>query len=209
MPVLPNKKSERLTWFEQRFPTWGNQPPQIGLTIAQVTQLGNLVSNARAAFDEAANARIAAKNATVMSDNAIREMVEFGSDLIKTIRNFAETTDNPDVYALASVPPPAAPQPAGAPVAPAEVSADPNADGTITVRWKGSLANQTFYSIWRRVGSNGNFVQMGAVASKSFIDTQVPAGTTSVSYVVRAQRNNQISAASELVTVLFGQSLAA
>jgi hypothetical protein len=30
-----------------------------------------------------------------------------------------------------------------------------------------------------------------------------------VSYVVRAQRNNQISAASELVTVLFGQSMAA
>lgn len=60
------------------------------------------------------------------------------------------------------------------------------------------------FALWRKLGTTSVFTQIGAVASKSFIDTQVPAGLASVSYMVRAQRNSETSPASDISTVQFG-----
>jgi hypothetical protein len=204
MGVLPTKIIERLQWFEQRESLWTANAAQIGLQPAQVTQLSGFIATARTKYDEAQTARAASEMSTFMMKEAVRDMSVFGSDLIKTIKAFAETTGNKNVYALASVPPPAPPSPAGPPEAPTDIVGDPNADGTVTVRWRGSLRSQTFFTVWRKIGSAGSFVQIGAVAAKAFIDTGVPQGVASVSYIIRAQRNNLVSQPSTEAVVNFG-----
>jgi hypothetical protein len=204
MPVLPSKNVERIQWFEQRIAAWTASAVGIGITVPQATTLSAKIIAARTAFNAAETARQASKNATLSLNTSMSDLSDFGADLIATIKAFAETTNNPNVYVLASVPPPAPPGPVGPPEAPTDVSADPNADGTITVKWKGSTANQTFFSVWRKTSAQSQFVQIGAIATKTFIDDGVPNGVTAVSYVLRAQRGTSVSQASEQVTVQFG-----
>lgn len=210
MPTVPDRINERIEWFELRIAEWSAQPASIGLTAAQCTALQAAIEEARAAYDHALAARIAAKNATLGQATMVRNMSDLGADAIRYIRAFADSRPTPvqrdGVYKAASVPPPAPPQPAGPPVPPTGVVADPNADGTVTIKWRGSTANQTFFTIWRRVGNLSSWSQIGSVATKSFVDAGVPAGTPSVRYYIRAQRNDELSAPSEEAVVNFGVS---
>lgn len=207
MGVVPNKILEKIQWFEQRVNGWQSSGAAIGLSPALINSFKAKLLNARAKYDLAQAARIASKSATVVQDSAVADMARGGADMIAFIRSFAESSADPaSIYALANVPPPADPTPAGPPQAPTDVVADPNADGTITLRWKGSLANQTFFSIWRKVGS-GQFVSLGSVAAKVFVDEAVPTpapATPTVTYQVRAQRNLQVSEPSDDAVVTFG-----
>lgn len=205
MGVLPDQINERIQWFEQRITSWQGSPTQIGLTAAQCTALKSAIVAARGAYDSAQQARIASKNATLGQKTSVGTMTDLGADALRFIKAFAEAQANPDqVYQLASVPPPAPPAPPGPPEPPTGVVADPNADGTVTIRWKGSTAYQTFFTVWRRVGNNTQWVQIGAVATKSFRDDSVPAGSPTATYVLRAQRNMEVSAPSEEAVVNFG-----
>lgn len=207
---MPNDINGRIQWYEQRISGWKAAPATIGLTLAQATALETLIKAARTAYDAAQAARIAAKNATLGLRNAFNTMSGTGADDIRYIRAFAESQATPAaqlaVYQAASIDPPAPPTPAGPPVPPTDVVGDPNADGTVTLKWKGSTASQTFFTVWRRTGSNTTWVQVGAVASKTFIDATVPAGTPSVRYYVRAQRNTEVSGNSDETIVNFGQA---
>lgn len=205
MGVLPEQINDRIEWFEQRITSWKATPTAIGLTAAQCTALDNAIKDARIAYDNAQAARIASKNATIGQKTAVNSLTNLGGDALRFIKAYASSQPNPNaVYQAASVPPPAQPTPAGDPKAPTEVTADPNADGTVTIKWKGSTSNQTFFSIWRRVGNNTQWTQIGSVATKSFIDSTVPAGSPTVTYFLRSQRNMQVSAPSDEATVNFG-----
>lgn len=213
MPTVPTELNARIMFFEQRIAAWTAAPTTIGLTAAQCTALSAAILAARKSYNDAMAARITAKNMTIAQTSALRTMSNLGADDIRFIRAFAESQPTQAamdaVFAAASIEPPAPPVPAGPPKAPANVTADPNADGTVTVKWVGSTANQTFFTIWRRVGNSTTWAQLASVATKSFIDTTVPAGTPSVTYFVRAQRNSQVSPASDECIVNFGQALAA
>ena len=205
MAVLPEQINERIMWFEQRISSWLGAPTTIGLTAAQCTALDLAIKAARTAYNAAAAARIAAKNATIGQATNVRSMTSLGSDALRFIKAYAEAQPNPDViYQAASVPPPAPATPPGPPVPPVDVTGDPNADGTVTVKWKGSTAYQTFFAVWRRVGNSTQWTQVGSVATKSFLDDSVPAGSPSVTYVIRSQRNTQVSPASDEAVVNFG-----
>lgn len=205
MAIVPEPINERIQWFEQRISSWKASPALIGLTAQQATNLDNAIKAARTAYDNAQLARIAAKNATIGQKTAVTSMSQLGSDALRFIKAFAESQANPDtVYQAASVPPPLPPTPPGPPEPPSDVTADPNADGTVTVKWKGSTQYQTFFTVWRRVGNNTQWAQVGSVATKSFRDDSVPAGSPSATYVIRSQRNTQISAASDEAIVNFG-----
>lgn len=205
MSVLPDQINDRIRWFEQRLDSWNADPEAIGLTTTQITSLKAAVNQARANFDAAQAARIASKNATLGQRSAVNAMTDLGSDALRFIKAFAQSQPNPDaVYQAASVPPPATPTPSGPPAAPTNVTADPNADGTVTIKWRGSTRNQTFFSVWRRVGNNTQWTQIGSVATKTFIDSTVPAGSPSATYLIRAQRFNEVSAASDEAIVNFG-----
>lgn len=213
MSVPPSGILDKLQWFEQRITSWTATPAAIGLTAAQCTALAAAIDEARKAYDDAQAARITAKNKTIAQTAAMRTLSDLGSDDIRYIRAFAQSQSTESardaVYAAASVPPLNPPSPAGPPEVPTDVVGDPNADGTVTLQWKGSTANQTFFSIFRRTGNNTTWSQIGAVATKTFIDATVPGGTPSVRYYVRAQRNNQVSPASDEAIVNFGISQAA
>jgi hypothetical protein len=94
--------------------------------------------------------------------------------------------------------------PPGPPVPPTDVTADPNADGTVTIKWKGSTPYQTFFTVRRRVGNSTQWLQIGSVATKSFVDASVPPGSPTVTYALRAQRNTHVSASSDEAIVNFG-----
>lgn len=208
MSVLPDQINQRIQWFEQRIASWKAAPAAIGLTPAQANALDVAVKAARTAYDNALAARIASKNATLGQKTAVSSMTSLGADTLRFIKAFAESQPNPDtVYQLASVPPPAPPTPPGPPTPPVDVVADPNADGTVTIKWKGSTSYQTFFTVWRRVGNNTQWTQIGAVATKSFRDDSVPPGSPSATYVIRSQRNAQVSAASDEAVVNFGGGL--
>jgi hypothetical protein len=213
MSVPPSPIIERIEWFEQRIAAWTAAPANVGLTAAQCTALAGFITKARDAYEAAKAARNAAKNATLGQTAAMRTLSDTGSDAIRYIRAYAQSQTSQAardaVYAAASVPPLNPPSPAGPPETPWDLVGDPNADGTVTLRWKGTTANQTFFSIWRRTGNNTTWQQIGAVATKSYVDISVPGGTPSVRYYVRAQRHNQISPASDEAIVNFGVSQAA
>lgn len=213
MPTVPTEINARIMFYEQRIASWTASPAAVGLSPSQCTALAAAIINARKAYDEAQGARIAAKNATIKQTSMVRTMSTLGADDIRFIRAFAESQTTEAamdaVFAAASIEPPAPPVPAGPPEAPTDVVGDPNADGTVTIKWKGSTANQTFFSVWRKLGNNTTWTQIGSVATKTFLDVGVPGGTPSVRYFVRAQRNNQVSPASDECVVNFGQALAA
>ena len=213
MPTVPESINERIMFFEQRIGVWTANSAAVGLTAAQCTTLAAAIISARKAYTDVQTARITAKNMTITQTAALRTMSTLGADDIRFIRAFAESQPTQAamdaVFATASIEPPAPPVPAGPPEAPTMVAGDPNADGTVTITWKGSTANQTFFSVWRKLGNNTTWAQIGSVATKTFLDVGVPGGTPSVRYFVRAQRNNQLSPASDECVVNFGQALAA
>ena len=55
---------------------------------------------------------------------------------------------------------------------------DPNANGTVTIKWKATANVGAVYLVYRKLAGNNTFNQIGFVATKSFIDGSVPAGTS-------------------------------
>ncbi len=210
MSVVPTKDLDALQFFETHVPIWQAAPATIGLTAALVTSLDNAAKAARLQLSAQQAAKTAAKTATNTFHGGMTALRGVGGDLIKTIKAFADTTNNPNVYNLAQIPPPAAPSPPPPLEAPEDFTADPAADGTISLKWKGSLRFSTFFSIFRRGPGEANFTQIATVAAKSFIDTAPPApkgpeqANRSVDYLVRAQRQTEIGPATPTVTVVYG-----
>ncbi len=204
MAVLPPSRIGRIEFFEARLAQWAANAVGIGVQPAAVASLQALVTAARAAFNAQQTQAATAKASTATFHVKADDMAEFGGDLIKTIKAFAETSNNPNVYALANVPAPAAPTPAGPPVAPTSLDATMNADGSITLKWKGSLEARQFFSIWRTLPGQGAATQIGSIAAKEFLDSSVPRGLTQVVYSVRAHRDTLISEPSDNIVVYFG-----
>lgn len=210
MAVVPTKDIEALQFFETHVAIWQGAPATIGLSALLVTSLDNAAKAARLQLSAQQAAKTAAKTATNTFHGGMTTLRGVGADLIKTIKAFAETTNNPNVYNLAQIPPPAAPSPPPPLSAPEDFTADPAADGTISLAWKGSLRSSTFFSIFRRGPGETNFSQIATVAAKGFIDTAPPppAGPAqaqrTVEYLVRAQRQTEIGPATPTVSVVYG-----
>jgi hypothetical protein len=207
MPIVPTKDTEAITFFEAHIPVWTSSPTSIGLTALLVSGFDTQVKAARAKLTSAIGAREASKTATNALNTSVGTMREVGADLIATIKAFADTTNNPAVYDLAQIPPPAAPTPPPALTAPENLVADPSADGTISLSWKGSIKYSTFFSIFRKGPGETGFTQIATVASKQFVDPAPPPPTATarvVEYLVRAQRQTAIGPPSSIVTVTYG-----
>ncbi len=213
MPILPDSRIERVEFFEAHDPIWtsasAGDPPAIGLTPAQCLEMTALTTTARAKYNAMLSARQASKAATAAFYNAEDAMAQNGAGLIATIKAYAETTADPNVYVLAQIPAPAVPVPAGAPTNPTALGAFLENDGSVTLSWKGTLAKGQYFSVWRQLHGSTEWTSVGTVAAKKFTDNNVPSAIISATYQVKAHRNTQVSAGSEPVTVLFGSQLAA
>lgn len=195
MSVLPESREKRLQYFEARWNLWLTNASSLGVSAAQINGLKSLVMDDREAFEAAQLARANAKSATSTWYNSNNAMVSMGRDLIKTIKAFAETSGNPNVYNLANIDAPLPPTPIPAPTTPTSMNGFVSADGVVTLTWKADKSGPSsgiFFSIERKRGS-GNYIPMGATMSKSFVDGDAGITTAPVQYRVRAIRGDKMS----------------
>jgi hypothetical protein len=217
MPVLPDTDIGRVEFFESHIDQWTANTAALGLTAPAMAALATAIGEARTAYDDAQVARNESKASTQNFYNKVATMVDLGSDAIKAIKLKAAQDNDPDVFVLANIPAPAEPTPAGAPEAPEALVAIPNADGTVTLKWQGSVANRTHFTVWRRLATDsGGWDMIGSCSRRSFIDDAVPApgsgsnGNTpmTILYHVRAQRGSFVSQPSITATITYGSDSA-
>jgi hypothetical protein len=190
MPVVPQTIIGRIEFYEQHLPVWALNPTAIGLSAAQVADLTARTIQARADYEAAQAVRNTAKAATMTQNDAVSFMHELGGDLVKTIRAFAETTDDTAVYAAAEIPAPQPPTPPGPPDQPTALDADILLPFGIGLTWKGSTAQSTYFGIWRKLDSEVNPVLIKTTKNKSFDDRTLPDGTNAVDYYIAAYRDD-------------------
>lgn len=207
MTVVPDRDLDAVQFFESHVPVWAATPAAVGLTAAQVAALDTATKAARNAYTAQQNARNAAKAATTAYHNNVGTMREIGGDLIKTIKAFAATSNNPGVYAAAQIPMPAQPGPLPPPGQPDDFDVRLTGSGGLSLNWKAANAAPStgaYFTVRRRLGSQGPFVFIGGTGGKTFVDDSIPAGTSFVTYLVQGFRGEQPGPESELVSVQFG-----
>ena len=211
MGVIGDTRLEKIVFYEAHITPWTTNAAAVGLLPASVTALGTLTANARKAYNEHIAAQTAAKSATRAFYDKVRLMHNgpgAGSDMIDTIRTFAATTNNPNVFVLAQVPPPATPSTLPPPGTPADFTVALLQDGALKLGWKCNNptgTTGTMYEVLRRAGSSmsGPFNFIGQVGVKSIIDSTLPAGASPCTYRVTAVRSTQRGAPAQF-TVTFG-----
>ncbi len=204
MAVLPGSRLARIEWFEQRLANWAANAAAIGLNSAQVIALQQRVTAARTGYNGAQQSRNGSKASTVTFHTSEDEMADLGRDLIKTIKAFAETSNDPNVYALAEVPPPAPPTPAGPPDAPTDLRGSINNDGAVELKWEGTLSHRTFYEVYRRAEGESAWSFIASMGAKSFLDDTLASGCSAVLYRVRAKRGDLVSESADPILIRLG-----
>lgn len=196
MSIVPESRLGKIEFYEAHTAPWTANAAAIGLTPASVTGLTALVTAARAAFNAAEAARQAAKTATQNYYDKVRAMHSgpgAGQDMIDTIRVYAQSKNDPNVYTLAQIPPPAAGSAAPPPGTPANFTVGLLQDGSVELKWKCSNpagTQGTVYEVRRRTGGDtGPFVFVGSVGVRTFVDGTVPSGSAPVTYQITAVRS--------------------
>lgn len=199
MPILPRSINDMLNFAEVHADVFDEAFAQIGLSHEEAVRFKEAASQAKAdhtAQMAAENVKLAATLAAHMSMTRLRAVA---SETLATIKAFAETQEEPlAVYAAAEIPRPSAGGPLAAPGKPFKFRTALLSDGEVTLAWacvhpKGSSG--TMYEVRRRVGAaggapqNGRFELLGTVGTKTFTDSTIPAGATSVVYEVTAVRS--------------------
>ncbi len=198
---------DRLNFVITRLPILQAAPATFGLAAPALSLLDDTLKAAQDAYETALKARQASVEATDNQNEALRAMSRQQGYVFRTLKTFAENkptiAQRDAVYIAAQLPVPSS----GVlppPTTPYETKADPNANGTVTVKWKATGNSGCVYLVFRKLAGNNTFVQIGYIGKKTFIDGTVPAGTTSCQYQVQAVRGQQTSTASQPVGVQFG-----
>lgn len=112
--------------------------------------------------------------------------------MIQTIKTFAATSDDPNVYVLAEIPAPAPPSTPPPPGTPFELSVGLLGDGSLDLKWKCNNPSGTMGTIYevRRAPAGGALQFIGASGVKSFSDASLPSGAaTPITYQITAVRS--------------------
>ncbi len=203
MRILPKKISNRVLTMQMFATRWSENPTAIGLTEGQVATFAAQLQEAVDAVQRARQAQDAARLAVVMQETRLAEASRTAQNLINTIKAYAAHVGGIETLDAALVNPraDAAPPP---PLRRAEhFSADPAADGSIVLRWKGSTANGHFYAIHRSI-DGGPFTYLGSVGARKWTDKTVPAGSRTIFYRLYTQRGDKQSTESASTTVQLG-----
>ncbi len=205
MPTIPRTLTGKIEFFERHLPVWSDDPAAIGLSAAQVADLAALTAEARTRYDRARAARLVARAETGLQHEAIGAMMKLGTALVATIRAFADATDDEaGVMSRANLPPVDAPSPAPPPEPAANLTSELRNSGAIRLAWHGTVANGTFYTIWRRLEGEQGFTLLGSVSALAFTDETIPAGTPEATYQLRTHRDEFTSAPSVAISVRLG-----
>lgn len=208
MAVLPSTRLEKLEFVEAHITPWTSGAVSIGLTAGQMSSLSTQTTASRAAYNAMLAAQQASKNATQFWYNTCQTMVDTTADYLKTIKAFAATTNNPNVFTIAQIPPPKTPSASPPPATPTGLAATLLNNGAVRLSWTAKVGDGMAFEVWRRLGNQSAFSLVGvASASKTFDDTTLPVGVSSASgvlYRVRATKLGMFSDFSEPINVQFG-----
>lgn len=209
MSVIPPSREGKIQFYEAHIGKWAENAAQIGLGPTAVANLTALVEAARGAFTAAETARAASRSATQAFYEAVRDMHNApgaGSDMLQTIRIFAETSNNPDVYNLADIPPPSAGEPLPPPGQPGEFTVSLDPMGPLTLKWKceNPAGRSVVYMIRRKLAGESQWTLIGGAGAREFTDVTLPAGVDNVSYSVTAQRASVSGVPSLPLVISFG-----
>ncbi len=194
MSTTPSTRLGKVEFYETRISPWATNALAIGLSVGDVTALGIATGAARVAYNDMIAARTASKSATQLFYNMVTAMhsaPSFGSDMIDTIKNFAQSTDDPNVYVLADIPGPTPPGTVGPPGTPDNFRVVLLQDGAVELKWKcinpeGSVGTQ--YEI-RRSDNGGAMTLIDVAGTREFVDGTVPSTTNRVMYRITATRS--------------------
>lgn len=222
MPVQPDKKLEQINFALNHIDVWTTAAAQIGLTTAQATLVKTSATTASDSYQAALQARQASKAATMKADDDLKAMKEAVAEAVKSIRLYAETTNNEQVYATAQIPAPAPRTPALPPTKPVNLSFTIEPSGALTLSWTNAASSAGYdastqnviYTVRRRISATGSgtFAIVGAVPAArsgrrgltSFTDDTLPRGSSNIQYLVVPQRGTLTGPSSEVYTVNLG-----
>jgi hypothetical protein len=194
MRTVPETRLGKIEFYESRLGPWAASGAAIGLAIDSILALAAKTAAARAAYDTHLAAAAAARAATTDFYQTVTAMhgdPGAGSDMIATIRNYAQVQDDPEVYTLAQIPPPASPGTPPPPGVPTDFGVELLASGALSLTWKSRNprgVGGTIYELVRQV-DGGAFTFVGSTGSRVFTDDTVPAGAAAVTYQITAVRS--------------------
>ncbi len=222
MGDIPKKQTEFLAFCTAHANMWLANAASVGILPATATAFKNHAGTAQATFDASEAAKVAAKAATNNNDIAMKLARNDAADIVRTIRAFAETTNNPGVYSLAGIAPPAPPTPAPKPAKPEMLSSGLESSGALTLYWKATnlRGGTVTYSIGRKLPGENSFTIIantggnaaangrptGRRGQKQWTDSTLPVNSNGVQYVITGTRGDISGDPSEILTVTFGVS---
>jgi hypothetical protein len=207
-PTSP--RSDFLAWCQAHVAVFTDRAATIGLTPAQAARFKSVVTSATDRLSAQTEARIAAKTATSQATESFRELRDVTGETVRVIKTFAETSNNPAVYDLAQIPPPAPPTPLPPPAQPTDVTVSVDATtGAIQLAWKATNprgSSGTSYIIRRKLPTQTSFEFVGVTGVKRFNDNSFIAGPDSVQYTIQGQRSDTSGPVSAILTINFGRA---
>lgn len=213
MSTVPEDRAGKIEFYAAHLGPWAAHAAAIGLSPGAVASIAHRLAEAREAYEAHRAAQAAARAATAAYHQkvaALHGAPGGGSDAIRTIRAFAETTGDPNVYTLAQIPPPAAPAAPGSgppPGTPFDLRLRLHQDGALELRWRCSNprhARGIVYEIMRSTGEPGAPSEyLGAVGTRRFVDrTLAAAAGAEIVYRITAVRSTSRGDPAEFIVRL-------
>lgn len=210
MPNEPvnNKIITEINYYADLLPYWEASPTTFGLNAARITQFKSAITTAQDNYTAAQTARKQAAAATTAQTQALRELRTIGRGDINTIKAFIENSGNESLWAQAGLQPPAPRGSVANPNPPFDITGTLDNQGNLTLKWKSSQpagAQGTVYSIYRGLNNDAPTL-LDTVGPRTFVDENVPAGTTQVTYYIKAKRSGKVSVPSANLQIRFGRA---
>lgn len=208
IPTSP--RADFLQWCQAHVNTFITQAANIGLTEDQANAFSAAVTAANTSNNAANLAKLNAESANANNSEKFADLRRSASEMVRSIRTFAENENNPNVYVLANVPPPVDPSVAPPPAKPTNISVELNGTtGAVMLSWKASNpagTSGTSYIIRRRTNTTGEFAFVGVTGEKRFTDNTFFAGPDMVQYTIQGQRADSAGQVSDIFTINFGRA---
>lgn len=201
--VVPVTHSAMLDFYLTHAAAWQTDPGAVGLTPEVAAAVREAVEAATAARNVGYRLRQQMLAATLEYRRALAQLGTVGSAAMSMIRAHAEVTGDESIYPRAQIPPPRRPTRAPEPVSPTDLSAHPLADGTIRLKWRGTVALNQSFEVLRSV-DEGPRVFLAGMRTKEWVDQDVPAQVRSIRYQVYSVRGGKRSARATTASVRFG-----
>lgn len=198
MSRLPDTDQGLLNWTIQRLAVWGGQggPPNIGITVDQVTAAATKLALAQSALSEAEAIRQESLNQTAIKDQLLGDLRATIAGLVTQIEGFAKASGDMGVYTRASVPAPKPKTPRTEAPVPANLKIESTTNGGLRLSYEANKGQGSVFVVQRRVKAlgepAGEFQFMTTTAEKVWVDTGVPHGLEWVAYQVATKLTNGV-----------------